>query len=169
MRVKYVIQIFRHRKASTIRTCKQLNRLKSDSANFVENLNNVFYCLSNKTLNDANKYSSALSIRNETVERTLQESVSWINSWCIHTKTGKEKQGMYYFAGLIQTITGILQLWTDLKEEEFTFVTTNRFNQDPKEFFFSAIRRHGGNSTRPMTKSFRIPFQRNVRSNLILT
>ena len=84
----------------------------------------------------------------------------------MENKNGAARKDIYCFSGLILSINSIIQLWKDLKSEEILFLLTNRLNQDPLENLFSSIRRHGGHSTNPTVKLFRIALQRSITSGL---
>ncbi|KAJ8968825.1 hypothetical protein NQ314_002087 [Rhamnusium bicolor] len=58
----------------------------------------------------------------------------------------------------IHTLKGFIYLWSWLKQDNFTFMCTRNFNQDPLENFFCYIRSHGVRNINPTCTHFRQSF-----------
>ncbi|KAI4463073.1 heparanase [Holotrichia oblita] len=103
-----------------------------------------------RTLNDGNEFKCALSDQHKVVEETMREAITWISTWSI-----RETKNPPCFNGLRLSLTSLLYLWSDFKTEEYKFMLTCRFNQDPLEHFFGKIRSMNGYNPNPTTRLFR--------------
>jgi phosphomevalonate kinase len=77
MRVKYATQIFSHTMSSALYTAVQLKQITTDSATdtakFIENMNNIFDALNSRHFLDRNKNKRLLSLFNKNPEDILKE------------------------------------------------------------------------------------------------
>ncbi|KAK9744167.1 hypothetical protein QE152_g8037 [Popillia japonica] len=135
MRVKLATQVFSKSFSNAIKLAKSTGQLTSITANstslFLLKMNNLFDTLNSRTLNNSNEFKCAVSDRHILVEETMREAISWISTWCV---TGTKSPP--YFNGLCLSLTSLLHLWIDIKTEDYKFMLTCRFNQDPLEHFF---------------------------------
>lgn len=166
MSVKLATQIFSRKMVTALKLASQNNLLTSSSAlntiYFVELVNNVFDCLNSKVLFHANPYQSALCMKNELVKKTLENAVDFFNEIKLYDKNDQERKNVYCFKGISDTIRAILDLYTDILLENYTFILTSRLQQDPIENLFSVIRSRGGYNNNPTTKGFRQALQQNM-------
>lgn len=171
MRVKYATQIFSHTVAAAIRTCVHTGQLVSysanDTANFVENVNNVFDSLNSKTLRDPNSRRRPLSVFGQPVVReTLESGIKMFQNVVVY-ENGKKRNNIYCIDGFVWTLRSILLLWDDLRNKGSKYLVTSFLNQDPLENFFSVIRSRCGYNPTPSVRQCRIAIQQNMNIRLL--
>lgn len=172
MNCRLAMQIFSNSVSSAIRTAVQIGELKSETApntaTFLKTMNDLLDNLNSRTLHDANPNRRSLSIFNSHVEDRLENMLAEIKEWFFIDHTDRSLKTVPCLLGLQQTVSAVLQLWDDLREEKVAdFLLTSRLNSDPIENFFSVIRMHGGTyNNNPPVKSFRQAFRKNIVVNL---
>ncbi|KAF2905576.1 hypothetical protein ILUMI_00604 [Ignelater luminosus] len=167
MKVKLATQIFSHKLATGLETVVQTGEIKSktmeNTAQFLKKMNTLFDILNSRLLKDENPYRRPLSVRNPKVENVLRESLQWVSEWkVLNPKTKKERKNIYCISGLQHTIRGVLEIWSDLREEGYSFLLTSRLQQDLLEKLFSAVRSKGGFNFNPSCASVRASLQFNI-------
>jgi len=165
--VKLAAQFFSHSVSSTIKTVIQTGELMSptaeDTASFIELVNNVFDVLNSRQLFNNNPLKTALtkSTSTESFNILLEagkcfKSLKQVPTHC----RGRCMSRPYCFEGMVQTINGVMELFSDEKEkDEFSHLLTNRLNQDPLENFFSVLRQKGGFNPNPTARTLRTSFR----------
>lgn len=150
MSVKLATQIFSHKVATAISTALEIGvytetekPVASATHKFLSRMNNLFDVLNSKQRYNKNPNKNAIS-ENGVLENYLKQAVEWILTW----KNTKPQQP-YCYNGLIQTINGILELWSTLKNTpEQKYLITSHFNQDPLENIFAVVRNNRGSYER---------------------
>lgn len=162
MRVKLAAQLLSHSMAATIRTCKETGQLQSDTssdtADFIEFINNLFDCLNSRSLYSRNPYCCALTYSG-IVHNFLKDAAQYFKN-IKKLKNGKLSQPPC-ITGFTQTINGILQLFEAEKSNGILFLLTNRLNQDNLENLFSIFRQSGGYNKNPTARIIRTSFRSN--------
>lgn len=155
MRVCYATQIFSRSVTAGIKTALSFNKFSDPkralaTMYFCEKMDILFDALNSKNQYDSNPNRNALKINNEPYQ-TLKLMLNFIKEI---KRCSKGKP--YCFAGLVQTISGIINLTDEFlgKNEDISYIITSRFNQDPCENLFSIIRQRGGNSRNPTVHHF---------------
>lgn len=171
MRVKYAAQIFSHTVAAAIKTATathQLNSLTSlYTAEFIENVNNIFDSLNSRFLQDPNPYRCPLSIYSTKSQIVLEQGLEYFKN--IEVFEGiKKRNNIYCLEGFQWTINSILLLWNHLKGQGVKYMLTGFLNQDPLENFFSVIRNRGGYNPTPTVRECRIAIEHNMNIRLQL-
>lgn len=169
MRVKYAAQVFSHSVAAAIKTASAIKQINSntslDTADFIENINNIFDALNSRIVNDPNPSRRPLSIFNNHTADILQKGIQYFNSVEVYEGSTK-RNNIYSINGFEWTLKSIILLWNDLKEMGVKYLLTGFLNQDPLENFFSVIRNRGGYNPTPTVKQCRIAIQQNINIRL---
>lgn len=156
MNVRLATQVFSHTVQAALLTAAQMPEFGAaaeETAMFVGKINDCFDALNSKTLYGRSNLHSALSTKNNTAEEFLEDMVAWCDKLKVLTSKSKIKT-VPCFWGLKMSLTSVLQLWKDLKEEKTSFLLTARLNQDPIENEFSVIRQRGGWNLEPTPAQF---------------
>lgn len=169
MRVKLAAQIFSHTVGSAIKTAaatKQWNSSTSlNTADFIENMNNIFDSLNSRVLHDPNPNRRPLSIYKKRSEEVLQNGLEYFKNIEVF-EANKQRNNIYCLNGFEWTLRSILLLWDHLKELGVKYLLTGFLNQDPLENFFSVIRNRGGYNPTPTVRQFRLEIQHNMNIRL---
>ncbi|KAF0704147.1 Transposable element P transposase, partial [Aphis craccivora] len=142
MSCKLAIQIFSRSVAASIKTCVSTGELKTknalDTANFIENVNDMFDSANSKHLHDANPNRRPLSKRNSQVLQNLKNFCIFFDKAVkINLKNNKVTTSPC-FIGLKWTLTAIIGIYESEKiimnqhisNKEY-FLMTNKLTQDP--------------------------------------
>ncbi|KAF0704195.1 THAP-type domain-containing protein, partial [Aphis craccivora] len=169
MSCKLAIQIFSRSVAAAIKTCVSTGELKTktalDTANFIENVNDMFDSANSKHLYDANPNRRPLSKRNSQVLQNLKNfCILFDKAVKINSKNNKVTTPPC-FIGLKWTLTAIIGLYESEKiimnqhisNKEY-FLMTNKLTQDPLENMFSIMRQKNGYNKNPTARTFRCCF-----------
>jgi hypothetical protein len=145
MKVRLAAQIFRHSVAATLKTharFKQLEQTVLGTAQFVEEIDQLFDILSSRTRHSKHQWKKPLTANSTDQFKVMDKAVAWIASWKFqHIKSGKEKQTLPFHQGFVLTVRAIRLATTYLpSQQSFRYVLTSRFNQDVMENRFSCIR-----------------------------
>lgn len=166
MRVKLAAQLLSNSMSATIRTCIQTGQLQSNTssntADFIEFINNLFDCLNSRSLYSNNPYRCALT-NSGTVMNFLKEASPYFLN-LKKLKNGKLTQPPC-FKGFTQTINGVLQFFEEEKANDIVFLMTYRLNQDVLENLFIIFRQNGGYNKNPTARTIRT----SIRSNCIFS
>lgn len=162
MSIKLAAQIFSHSMAFALRTCISTAELKSktasDTADFIDFMNNLFDCLNSRNLFSDNPYNCAL-INSGVVKQFLVNATNYFNDLFKINGKGKVTRPPC-FSGFTQTINGVLSFFDDEKNNNnIQFLFTNRLNQDTLENLFSIFRQKGGYNKNPTARTIRTSFR----------
>lgn len=167
MSCKLALQIFSKSMYATMRTCIVTNELKSPTAahtaEFVNEINNLFDCLNSQSLYCSNPYKCAISEERQLICLQLEDAKHWSSN----LKKCKGHSRPYTFDGLEWTINAVLGLYKEQKSFGFDYLLTARLNQDAIENTFSVFRQKGGYNTNPTTRTFRITFKLMTKMQLM--
>ncbi|XP_026819549.1 uncharacterized protein LOC113558273 [Rhopalosiphum maidis] len=154
---------------ASIKTCVSTGELKTktalDTANFIENVNDMFDSANSKNLYDANPNRRPLSKRNSQVLQNLKNfCILFDKAVKINLKNNKVTTPPC-FIGLKWTLTAIIGLYESEKiimnqhisNKEY-FLMTNKLTQDPLENMFSIMRQKNGYNKNPTARTFRCCF-----------
>jgi len=158
MNVRLAAQVLSRSSAVAIRTYVHFGRLEPSAlptADFVENVNQLFDVLNSMCVSAKNKWKKPLSSKSVDLFTYLDECVAWIGRWrFVNPVTGATKLTLPCQIGLQQTIIGVQCAAKELIQKHgFKYVLTSRFNQDAIENFFAAVRSKGiNNDTRTVVE-----------------
>ncbi|KAF2884419.1 hypothetical protein ILUMI_21743 [Ignelater luminosus] len=163
MRVKYAAQIFSHTVSAAIKTVsitKEVNSVTAlDTADFIENINDIFDALNSRVLHDPNPKRRPLSTT------ILQNGIQYFQN--IEVFEGNTKRNnIYCLDGFQWTLKSILLLWDHLRKLGVKYLLTGFSNQDSLENFFSVIRNRGVYNPTPTVRQCRISIQQNMNIRL---
>lgn len=168
MSVRLAAQVFSHSVAAALRTAIEVGDISADArktADFIGHMNRLFDNLNSRIANDRNPYRCALSDKNPQVEKSLRDSLCWLET--LQVCNPKEKN-IPCIDGMIISIKSTLSLWKDLKEEGTLFLLTSRLNQDPLENLFAILRQRSGNNNNPTAQQFRYSLQSVINIKLLV-
>ncbi|KAL4090756.1 hypothetical protein QTP88_025533 [Uroleucon formosanum] len=170
MSVKLAAQIFSHSMASALRTCISTAEIKSktasDTADFINFMNNLFDCLNSRNVFSENPYNCALT-NSGVVKQFLVNATNYFNDLFKINSKGKVNRPQC-FSGFTQTINGVLSFFNDEKNNNnIQFLFTNRLNQDTLENLFSIFRQKGGYNKNPTARTIRTSFRSTCVFSLI--
>jgi hypothetical protein len=158
MKVKLAAQIFSHSLAVGLDTHCRLSNKKidktayKDTAEFVENFNNIFDLVNS---NDTNLCKITETARESVLLTKINNYLEFIKS--IKVMAGKKcvNTRIKCLKGWQISLNSILQLWPLIHEEQqFKYLCTRRLNSDPIENLFSIIRFKCGNCKNPTSYNF---------------
>ena len=112
------------------------------TADFLLRMNILFDNLNSRSIKSSNPNNAPISNFSDTLT-SIVDMRDWILSW---NSTGKMKRP-YCFDGLIQTLSGIIELWNVLKLSQ-SYLLVGHLNTDPKENLYSIIRMNRGSYER---------------------
>lgn len=158
--ISLALEIFSSSVSNCMKSLISTNQLKSNTANntaeFVQDLNDLFDCLNSKGNADQGQYKRSLSKDNVQIIEKLNDSKQWIEQLSKMTETGPKTPRS--FSGLIQTINAILMLYKQQKLIGFDCLLTSKFNIDIVQSFFTSFSK---NNTKRTVKMFRRTFRSN--------
>ncbi|KAH1028491.1 hypothetical protein HUJ05_001845 [Dendroctonus ponderosae] len=166
MRVKNCTQVFSHSVGSLMKRIAQWDKNSLspdavDAADLILFLDQLF-----DSLNVLKSNKSQAKPLKHRVTIHSEHEVFWHNSLTILKKEGNgsnfEKLKVYTKRRFTSKL--LVKL---LVEENFRFILTGAFNQDPLENFFSYVRSHGLRNTNPDASHFISPFKTLVVNNYI--
>ncbi|KAL4149559.1 hypothetical protein QTP88_003486 [Uroleucon formosanum] len=166
MRVKLAAQLLSNSMTAAIRTCIETGQLQSNTssntADFIDFINNLFDRLNSRSLYSNNAYLCALTDVGTVKNFLIGASQYFTNLQKL--KRGKLTQSPC-FKGFTRTINGILQFFESDKSNDIVFLMTNRLNHDKLENLFSIFRQNGGYNKNPTARTIRT----SIRSNCIFS
>ena len=167
MRVCLASQVMSHSVASGILTYSSLGKLSSEAvytAAFLEKMDKLFDSFNSRKLRDTKIYRTAATSSSVHVS-FWKDCIEWITKWKV--KEGST-QKIACFNGWVLTITAVVQLFNELTSgEHFSFLLTNRLNQDCLENLFSIIRSRGGHRDNPTANEFRAALKQVMCSKMM--
>ena len=146
MRVNLAAQVLSHSVAAGISTLQRLGHLPEEAkatAEFVEFMDRLFNTFNSSNLNSHQCMGHAISENSGHME-FLNESLIFLNSLI-----PLAKRQVPCLTGWKISINSLKSLWHELSNENFSFLLTNRLNQDCAENLFSIIRGKGGGKGQP--------------------
>lgn len=165
MKCKYAIQVFSNTMAAAIRTAVAVSYLPSeasDTADFIELMNNMFDVLNTSKFGSANTFQVPLSAETPHLFRFLRTAAETFSK--LTKSNGKVPP---CFKGVILSINSVIAIFETLKDVDgFNFLLTRRLCQDPLENFFSLMRSKGGFNRNPTARSFRLSFRHTLISKM---
>jgi hypothetical protein len=166
MRVNLAAQVLSHSVAAGMSTMQRLGRLPEEAkvtANFLEQMDQLFNCFNSSSVHSKRKFGHALSANSGHIQ-FLHESRNYLNNLELpHHKP------LPCLEGWKMAISSLLALWEDLSENfGFKFLLTNRLNQDCAENLFSIIRGKGGKRDNPDAREFRAAYRQVVFDQMLL-
>ncbi|XP_054289856.1 uncharacterized protein LOC129005088 [Macrosteles quadrilineatus] len=172
MKVKLATQVFSHSVTAAMQTAVGTGQLPADAVNtatFIGRLNDIFDCLNSKVQFDANPLKCAISSTDAglRVGETLKNALPWIQTWRCDKKTSRSLSRPPCFSGLYQTVSSVLQLWNDIKEEDTKYLLTNRLTQDALENEFGIARQRCGYEKNPSAMQFRQNLRHRIQVTLM--
>ena len=144
MRVKYAAQIFSFSVYAAINTLMFAKILPEDAratADFIEQMNNLFDVLNSSTVQSKYKYKNSFSFKKYQLEALKDALKTFKNMIAVDPRNGKNNTNrIKTFKNIAISIQSILMLATVLKNEGFKSLYTRRLNLDCLENLFGAIR-----------------------------
>lgn len=165
MNVKLAAQVLSARVAAGMTTYMKFKKIPPEAAFTIEviakfdNLFDIFNCFTHNSpkafrtpfkgeqfkidfLLETSEYIKNINVVSKSkLDKDLTNTVSFLDGWRI-------------------SISSLIGLWNDLKDEGFSYILTRRLNQDPLENFFGTIRQQGGNSVNPTPVQFTRAFKK---------
>lgn len=118
LRVKYASQIFSHTVSVAIKTASITNEIKSatafDTADFIENINDIFYALNSRVLHDPNPKRRSLLVFNDKTTSILEDGIQYFQNVEV-LEGNKKRNNIYCLSGFQCTLEFILSLWDHLR------------------------------------------------------
>lgn len=165
MKVKLAAQTLSHTVSAALNTYISIGLLPEDAAvtaEFIENIDNLFDIFNSSTLGHAKKYKGAFQATDFQTEFLLYMK-KYLSNIRIYNKSGKDiTNTVKTFKSWILNINSLLQLWPYLQNiaPDLKFLLMRRFNQDPLENFFGKIRSLNGNAFNPTPIQFYFNFRK---------
>lgn len=174
MNVKLAAQVLSARVAAGMTTYMKFKKIPQEAAITVEviakfeNLFDIFNCVTHYSpkefrtafkgeqfklvfLLETSEYIKNINVVSKSkLDKDVTNSVSFLDGWRI-------------------SISSLIGLWNDLKDEGFSYILTRRLNQDPLENFFGSIRQQGENSVNPTAYSIHQSLQKIINYELSST
>jgi hypothetical protein len=167
MRVKLAAQVLSHSVASALAACSALGVLDRDASQtalFVEKVDNLFDILNSCNFKDVKAFRRPLSATSQMQLDYLDECKQFM-AQLRFMKNGKASVLLPCQRGFMITIQTVQEL---VHLPGLKFLCTRRLNQDCLEHLFACIRRRGGNSDNPTTEQFRVALKAVVVNKLLL-
>ena len=166
MRVNLATQVLSHSVAAGISTLCALGKLDSDAshtAKFIEQVDQMFNAFNSSNLHSSQPFRNA--IRNESGHIVfLENCLDYLDKLTL--PNGKS---LPCIQGWKISIRSLIMLWKDLHDNHnFSFLCTNRLNQDCAENLFSIVRGRGGHRDNPTPEQFRGAFRQIVVEQLLV-
>ncbi|KAM7301884.1 uncharacterized protein ISCGN_017401 [Ixodes scapularis] len=138
----------------------------SGTAEFIEQMDELFDMLNSRSLSHAKVFARAITATSTHVA-ALETKQDFIRSWELLTVDGRHASSRPCKRGWLVTIAAVLQMWEQLRVEGLSFLMTNRLNQDCLENSFSVIRQKGGFRDSPDTEQFKASAKALMTENLM--
>lgn len=171
MRVEYAAQIFSYSVYAALNILIFAKILPEDAratADFIEQMNNLFDVLNSSTVQSKYKYKKSFSFKKYQVDVLKDAIKTFKNIIAINPRNGKNNTNrIKTFKNIAISIQSILMLATDLKNESFKSLYTRRLNKDCFENFFGAIRQQGENCKDPTPIQFQRSFSKLFLCNML--
>ena len=165
MSVPLAAQVLSHTTAAGIYTLCQLKKLPEEAettAMFLDKMDKIFNAMNSQSLKSSQPYGHAMSASTDHV-RFLKESIDFFNNLKLSKPTT-----IYCIRGWKISINAVLGLWEDLhRDNSFSYLLTNRLNQDCAENLFSTIRGKGGHRVNPTATEFRAAYRQAVFDQIL--
>lgn len=148
MNCKLALQVFGNSVASVLKTCIATGQIKSKTAaataNFVQELNNLFDCLNSKTLSSSNIYSCALNEDRPYLLDILVKTTKWCTQLELVQPIKVYGKVLPCFDAMVWSINAITVIHKQQQHLGFKYLLASRLNQDIIENTFSVYRQRGG-------------------------
>ncbi|KAL4126560.1 hypothetical protein QTP88_010781 [Uroleucon formosanum] len=171
MNCKLALQVFSNSVAAVLKTCIATGQIKSKTAtataDFVQELNNLFDCLNSKTLYSFNIYSCALNEEKPYLLQCLMKTKEWWTQLELIQPINVYGKVVPCFDAMIWSINAIIMIYTQQQQLGFKYLLTSRLNQDVIENTFSVFRQRGGFNRNPTARTFRTSFRFQAKHNLM--
>lgn len=171
MNCKLALQIFSNSVAAVLRTCIATGQIKSKTAvataDFVQELNNLFDCLNSKSLYSSNMYSCALNDDKPYLLNKLMKAKEWCAQLELIQPIKVYGKVLPCFNAMEWSINSIIMIYTQQQNLGFKYLLTSRLNQDIIENTFSVFRQRGGFNRNPTARTFRTSFRFQARHNIM--
>ncbi|XP_048511949.1 uncharacterized protein LOC125501093 [Athalia rosae] len=157
MNVSRAFQVFSKRFASAMELARHSRAVRSETipeiARFCRSMDKIIDACNSSSIFNENPAKRPLSEENPQVEQILVEFLSWAPDMKVCAK-GRWKRPAS-FAGMVQTVRGILMLYRQLREQFPGFkLCTALCNQDSVEQLFSRFRGRGGSNPNPTCRMY---------------
>ena len=166
MHVCLATQVFSHSVASGIAVMSRLKVLPPEAqhtADFVKLMDKLFNTFNSSSVSSSQPFRHALKVNSGHVS-FLNEALGMLDGLTL--PSGKIPP---CFKGWQMSIRSLLALWDDLHiNHKYSFLLTNRLNQDCIENMFSMIRAKGGCRDNPDPEEFRSAFRQVIMSQLLV-
>lgn len=171
MNCKLALQVFSNSVAAVLKTCIATGQIKSKTAaataDFVQELNNLFDCLNSKALYSSNIYSCALNDDKPYILNCLMKAKEWCTQLELIQPIKVYGKVLPCFDAMIWSINAIIMIYRQQKNLGFKYLLTSRLNQDIIENTFSVFRQRGGFNRNPTARTFRTSFRFQAKHNLM--
>ena len=166
MRVNLAAQVLSHSVAAGIYTLSQLKVLPKEAeatAEFIENMDQLFNAFNSKSIHSKQNFGHTLSSTSGHIE-FLKSSLQFMEELTLMSPTV-----IYCITGWKISINTLLGLWQDLHDNNsFQSLLTNRLNQDCAMNLFSIIRGKGGHRDNPDATEFRAAYRQVVFDQMLM-
>ena len=166
MKVNLAVQVLSHSVAAGISTLQRLGHLPKEAkftGEFVEHMDQLFNCFNSSNLRSSKKFGGAISDDSGHME-FLEDSFQFMSNLTL--QNGKVPPCI---EGWQISIKSLILLWKELSSQcNFSFLMTNRLNQDCVENLFSIIRGKGGKRDNPDAREFRASYRQVVFDQLLM-
>ncbi|CAI6351887.1 unnamed protein product [Macrosiphum euphorbiae] len=171
MNCKLALQVFSNSVAAVLKTCIATGQIKSKTAaataDFVQELNNLFDCLNSKALYSSNIYSCALNYDKPYILNCLMKAKEWCTQLELIQPIKVYGKVLPCFDAMIWSINAIIMIYRQQKNLGFKYLLTSRLNQDIIENTFSVFRQRGCFNRNPTARTFRTSFRFQAKHNLM--
>ena len=153
LRVRFATQVLSHSVAAGLSVLIQLHVLPevaNETASFVEEFDKLFNSFNSKNLKSKQPMGHALSERSGH-RQFLLETLQWLE-----TVQPNSPRSLPCLSGWKMAIRSLLSLWQDLHNDHaFSYLLTDKLNQDCLENLFSRIRGNAGHVDNPSAQQLR--------------
>lgn len=164
MKTRRATQLFSQSVAAGINTYIYFEKISAEAigtVTFIDKMDKLFDMLNSTTKYKGEKLHAHVFEGNDFQLAFLQECLQFFESLTVINYYGQNVTNkMKFIDGWKITISGVLQLWNDLKQKGFLSLQTRRLNQDVIENFFGKIRTEGGNCLNPPAIAFVTAFKK---------
>ena len=168
LRVKLAAQVLSHSVAAGLMTRCSLGSMPAEAAetaHFVEQFDKLFNVFNSSDTKSSQQLRYAISDGSKHFA-FLESCLKWLES----VSSAKNKKTLPCFQGWKMAIKALVMLWEDLHVNYgFSYLLTNRLNQDCVENLFSVIRGKGGQRDNPDACQFRLALRQVMVDRVLLT
>ncbi|KAL4120120.1 hypothetical protein QTP88_012854 [Uroleucon formosanum] len=169
MNCKLALQVFSNSVVAVLKTCIATGQIKIKTvivtADFTQELNNLFDCLNSKSLYSSYIYSCALNDDKPYILNYLMKVKEWCTQLELIQPIKVYGKVLPCFDAMVWSINSIIMIYTQQKNVGFKYLLTSRVNQDIIENTFSVFRQRGGFNRNPTARTFRTSFQFQSKHN----